>query len=149
MLSGIFIIWKALWIARLKIHQPYRFHQLKIYAKTEKVYCFNCLLLKYAMVKTVYCFNWLPRTFTGSSQRGFPWNSLKSESIEILHLSALKEPVQIDYKKAYSVMEQEWISIFCWHICVKYLNPLRSTRLFLYYVKYIRKAELSWCFQGA
>ena len=51
------------------------------------------------------------------SLRGVPWNQLKSENIETLYLlSALKEPVQIDYKKACSVMEQAWLSTFCWHI---------------------------------
>ena len=45
------------------------------------------------------------------SQRGVPWNQLKLENIEILYLlSALKEPVQTDYKKACYVMEQAWMS---------------------------------------
>ena len=39
--------------------------------------------------------------------RGAPWNQLKSENIETWYLlSALKEPVQIDYKEAWPVMEQ-------------------------------------------
>ena len=39
--------------------------------------------------------------------RGVPWNQLKLENFETLYLlSALKELVQIDYKKACSVMEQ-------------------------------------------
>ena len=41
------------------------------------------------------------------SLRGVPWNQLKSEIIETWYfLSALKEPEQIEYKKACSVMEQ-------------------------------------------
>ena len=45
------------------------------------------------------------------SLTGVPWNQLKLENIDILYLlSALKEPVQIDCKKAYSVMEQARIS---------------------------------------
>ena len=50
--------------------------------------------------------------------RDAPWNQLRSENIETLYLSkALVKLGQIDYKKVYSVMEQAWISTFCWHIC--------------------------------
>ena len=45
------------------------------------------------------------------SLRGVPWNWLKSENIEISYVfSAFKEAMQIDYKKACSVMEQAWMS---------------------------------------
>ena len=49
-----------------------------------------------------------------SLRGGVPWNQLKKENIETLY--PLKEPVQIDYKKACSAMEQAWISTFCWHL---------------------------------
>ena len=50
-------------------------------------------------------------------------NHGKQSHIETLYpLSVLKELMQIDCKKACSVMEQAWISTFCWHICQKYLN---------------------------
>ena len=40
------------------------------------------------------------------SLRGVPLNQVKSENLETLYLlSALKEPVQIDYEKACSVMQ--------------------------------------------
>ena len=49
--------------------------------------------------------------------RGVSWNQIMSEKIDTLYLlSALKEPVQIDYEKTCSVTEQEWISTCCWHI---------------------------------
>ena len=42
------------------------------------------------------------------SLKGFPWNQIKSENI-----SALKEQMQINYKKACNVIEQAWISTLC------------------------------------
>ena len=46
------------------------------------------------------------------SLRGVPWNQLKSVNIETLYLMiALKEPAQIDYKKAWSIMEQAYHNI--------------------------------------
>ena len=51
------------------------------------------------------------------SLRGVAWLQLKLEIIETLYLlSALNEPVQMDFKKACSVVEQAWVSTFCWHI---------------------------------
>ena len=45
--------------------------------------------------------------YSKQSLSGIPGNQLKSENIPTLYLfSALKEPVQIDYKKARSVMGQ-------------------------------------------
>ena len=64
------------------------------------------LKLPYAII-TVCCFNWLPWTSTGSSHWDVSWSQLNLENIEILYaLSALKEIVQINCKKACSVMEQ-------------------------------------------
>ena len=56
------------------------------------------------------------------NMRVVPWNQLKSENIETLYLlSALKEPLQINYKKACSAMEQALISTFYWYACVECL----------------------------
>ena len=45
------------------------------------------------------------------SLRDVPWNQLKSDNIETLYLlSALKRPVQNDYKIACFVMEEAWTS---------------------------------------
>ena len=82
---------------------------------------------------------------------GVPWNQIKSENIESLYLlSALKETVQIYYKKACSVMEEAWIQhstdIFVDNIFIK---PILGNGLFLYSLKEVRKPEVSWCFQGA
>ena len=90
----------------------------------------------YAIIKTVFCFNWLPLTSTGSSHWGVPWNQLKSENIEILYLLwALKELVQMDYKKACCVMEkhecQHSVEIFVKNI----FNPFHGTGIFLYSLK--------------
>ena len=56
------------------------------------------------------CFKF-PVCYWKQSPRGIPWNQLKSENIKILYLlSALKGSVQIDYKKAWSIMEQALMS---------------------------------------
>ena len=76
------------------------------------------------------------------SLKGVPWNQLKSENVETLYLlSALKEPVQMDCKKACSVMEQTIISTFCWLI-KNIFNPFHGTGLFLYFPK-DRQPEVS------
>ena len=75
------------------------------------------IILKYVIIKTV-CFSCLSWTSTGSSQWDVPWKLRKSENTETLYyLSALNEAVQIDYKKACSVMEQAWISTLSRQIC--------------------------------
>ena len=73
------------------------------------------------------------------SPRGVPWNQIKSENVKTLFLfSALKEPAQVDCKKACSVMEQAWIQhsadIFVKNI---FINPFRGTGLFQYSLKHI------------
>ena len=50
------------------------------------------------------------------SLRVVPWNQINFENIETFYLlSASKEPVQIYYMMASSVMEQALISTFCWY----------------------------------
>ena len=57
-----------------------------------------------AMIKTVYYFNWLPFTYTRSGYREmFLEINLNQETLK---LYTSREPVQIDYKKARSVIEQ-------------------------------------------
>ena len=77
----------------------------------------------YAIIKIVYCFNWLPWTSNRSSHLDvfLENNFRKSENIETLYLayllSALKEPVQIDYKKPCCIASK-WnlrVSIFNWN----------------------------------
>ena len=90
-----------------RIHQPIGFWCFEIYAIVKK--------LLFQLVVRSICLK--------ESLRDVPWNQLKSENTETLYfLSALKEPEQIDYKKASSILEQAWISRFCWHICSEHCS---------------------------
>ena len=77
-------------------------------------------------------------TYWKQSLRGVPWNQLKSGNIETLYiLSALKEPVQIYYKKACSYEASMNINIlqtYLWKISlirfmalVSFYNPWNVT----------------------
>ena len=91
-----------------------------MYAIIKKVYLFQLIAFKIeAIIKDSLLLQLVAMNiYWQQSLRDVPWNQFNSENIEILYLlSALKEPVQIDCKKACSVMEQAWISTFCRHIC--------------------------------
>ena len=57
-------------------------------------------------------------------------------------MSALKEPVQIDYKKACSVWKKQQYQHSADIFVEKVFNPFHGTSLFLYSLKYIRKPEV-------
>ena len=57
-------------------------------------------------------------------------------------MRALKEPVQIDCKKACSVKDKHEYQHF--DVFVKHnFNPFHGTGVFLYFLKYIRKPEIA------
>ena len=59
-------------------------------------------------------------------------------------LSSLKEPVKVHCKKACPVMEQTYEYQHSGDIFVKNIfKPFHDTGLFLYFLKYIRKREVS------
>ena len=61
----------------------------------------------------------------------------------------MKEPVQIDFNKTFSLTEQTWISHSA-DIFAKYIvTPFHDTALSINSLEYIGKPEVSWCFQGA
>ena len=92
-------------------------------------------------------------TYWKQSLRGVPWNQLKSGNIETLYiLSALKEPVQIYYKKACSYgtsMNINNLQAYLWKISlihfmalVSFYNPWNITlRWAVFY-----GTTLNWCF---
>ena len=82
------------------------------------------------------------------SLRGVPWNRLKSVSIDTswVHwenqcISTIRKHALLWKKHGY----QRSTDIFVRNI----FNAFRATGLFLYSLKYIRKPEVSWYFQGA
>ena len=83
--------------------------------------------------------------------RGVSWNQLNSENTEVVYpLNALKEPVQINCKKACSVMEQPWIiNILQTYLLKNTFDPFHGIGFFLCFLKYIRKPGVAWCFHGA
>ena len=67
-------------------------------------------------------------------------NQLKSENIKTLYLlSALKEPMQTDYRWNKHERDQYSSDIFVKNV----FNPFHGTGLFLYSLKYMRKPEIS------
>ena len=104
-----------------------------------------------AIMKTVYSFNWLPRTFTGSSH----WEVFLE--INLIQKTLKFFPSWVHWKnqcrltvrnQALSGNKHEYqhsVDIFVKNIFI--LFP--DTCLFLYSLKYIRKPEVFWCFQGA
>ena len=79
-----------------------------------------------------------------------PWNQFNSENIEILYLlSALKEPVQIDCKKNALLWNKHEYQHSAVIFVKNIFNSFPDTVLFLYFLKYIRKPEVYWYFQGA
>ena len=105
----------------------------------------------YTIIKTVYCFSWLPWTFTGSSH----WEVF-------LEISLIQKTLKfytswVHWKNHCRLTVRKLALLWNKHeyqhsadICVKNVfNPFHGTDLFLYFLKYMRKPEVSWCFQGA
>ena len=113
---------------------------------------FQLVTFKIYAIITVYCFNWLSWKSTRSSHwKVFLEINLIQKTLKIYNwypLSALKEPAEIDHKKTSSIMEQAWKSTTADIFIKNIFNPFHGTGLFIYFLKYIRKPEVSWCFQG-
>ena len=105
----------------------------------------------HAIIKTVYCFNWLPWTFTGSSHwEVFLEINLIQKTLKFytswVHWknqcrSTVRKHALLWNKHEY----QHYVDTFVKNI----FNPFHGFGHFLYFLKYIRKAEVSWCFPGA
>ena len=113
---------------------------------------FQLLVFKiYAIIKTVYCFNWLPWTFTGSSH----WEVFLEINLIQKKLKFYTSWVHRKNQCRSTVRKQAllWNKHEYQHsadIFVKNIfNPFPGTGFFLYFLKYIRKLDVFWCFQGA
>ena len=72
----------------------------------------------YARMKSLFFQLVTMNIYRKQSLRGVPWDQLKSENTDTsCLLNALNELVQINCKKACSVIEQVWISTFYWQNC--------------------------------
>ena len=113
---------------------------------------FQLLVFKiYAIIKTVYYFNWLPWTFTGSSH----WEVFLEINLIQKKLKFYTSWVHRKNQCRSTVRKQAllWNKHEYQHsadIFVKNIfNPFPGTGFFLYFLKYIRKLDVFWCFQGA
>ena len=52
------------------------------------------------------------------------WTSTGSSHWEVFLEIDFNQKTSIDYKKVCSVMEEQWISTFCWYICQRYVEPI-------------------------
>ena len=125
----------------------------------------------YATIKTVYCFNWLPWTFTGSSRwevfleinlnqktlkfytfwvhwKNQCWSTVRKHALLCNKHEYQRQCRSTVRKHALLCNKHEYqhsTDIFIKNI----FNPFPGTGLFLYFLKYIRKSEVSWYFRGA
>ena len=105
----------------------------------------------YAILKTVYSFSWLPWTFSGSCH----WEVFLEINLIQKTLKIFTSWVHWKNQCRSTVRKHAllWNKHEYQHsadICVKNIfNPFPGTGLFLYFLKYIRKPEVFWCFQGA
>ena len=123
-----------------------------MYAIIKKVYLFQLVVFKiYAIIETVYCFNWLPWLFTGSSHlEVFLETNLIQKTLKfytsLLHWKNQCRTTVRKHALLWNNHEyQHSADIFVKNI----FNPFPGTSLFLYFLKYMRKPEVAWCFQGA
>ena len=104
----------------------------------------------YAMIKTVYCFSCFPWSSTGSNHwEVFLEINLNQKTLTFYTFwvhwknqcrSNIRKRALLWNKYEY----QHSADIFVKNIFI----PFHGTGLFLYFLKYIRKPEVSWCFQG-
>ena len=102
----------------------------------------------HAIIKTIYCFNWLQWTSTLEAT-----DQLINLNQKILRFDTSwvhwKNQCRLTVRKHALLWNkheyQHSADIFVKNI----FNPFPGTGLFLYFLKYIRKPEVSWCFQGA
>ena len=103
------------------------------------------------MIKTVYCFNWLPRTFTGGSH----WEVFLE--IKLIQKASKFSTFWVHWKNQCRSKVRKYALLWNKHeyqhsadIFVKNIfNLFHGIGLFLYFSKYKRKPEVSWCFLGA
>ena len=105
-----------------------------------------------AIIKPVYCFNWLPWTSAGSSQ----WKVFLKINFNLIRKHWNFIPLPCIEK---SSVDWPWESMLCYETSPEYqysaemfveniFNPFHITVLFLYFLEYIRKPEVSWFFLG-
>ena len=100
--------------------------------------------------KSLLCQLVVLNIYRKQSLRVVLWNHFKSGNIETLYLlSALKEPVQINYKNHALLWNKDGYQHSADIFIKNIFNPIYGTGLNLYSLKYIRKSEFSWCFQRA
>ena len=103
----------------------------------------------HAIKKTAYCFNWLLWTFTSHWEVFLEINL--NQKILRFYTSSVnwKNQCRSTVRKHALLWNkheyQHSAGIFVKNI----FNPFRGTGVFLYFLKYIRKPEVAWCFQGA
>ena len=105
----------------------------------------------HAIIKTAYCFNWLPWTSTRSSHwEVFLEINLNQKTLKFytswVHW---KNQCRLTVRK-YALLWNKYKYQHSGDIFVKNIfNPFHGTSAFLFCLKYIRKPEFAWCFQGA
>ena len=104
----------------------------------------------YTIIKTVYCFNWLPWTFTGSSH----WEVFLE--INLIQKTLKFYTSWVHWKNQCRSTVREHALLCSEHeyqhsadIFFKNIFKFPSAGAFLYFLKYIIKPEVSWCFQVA
>ena len=112
---------------------------------------FRLLAFKiHTIIKKAYCFNWLPWTYTRSSHwEVFLEINLNQKTLKFytswVHWknqcrSTVRKHALLWNKQGY----QHSTDIFVNNI----FNLFHGTGVFLYFLKYIKKPEVAWCFQG-
>ena len=104
----------------------------------------------YAIIETVYCFNWLPWTCTRSSHwEVFLEVDLNQKTLKF-STSRVHWKNQCRSVRKHALLWSKHEYQHSADIFVKNIfNPFHGTGFFLYFLKYIRKSEVSWCFQRA
>ena len=122
------------------------------HAIIKKVYLFQLVALEIcAIMKTVYCFNWLPWASAGSSHWEVFLEIKLNQKTFKFYTSWVhwKNQCRSNVRK-YALLRNKHEYQHSADIFVKNIfNQFPGFGLFLYFMKYIRKPEVSWYFQGA
>ena len=104
----------------------------------------------HAIIKTAYCLSWLPWTSTGSShwEVFFEINLYQKTPKFYTSWVHWKNQCRSTVRKhalLWNKLEYQYFDIFVKNI----FNPFHGTGIFLYFLKYIRKPEVSCFFLAA
>ena len=105
----------------------------------------------YVIIRTVYCFSWLPWISTGSSHWEVFLEINLNQKILKLYTSCVhwKNQCRLTIRKHALLWNKHDYQHSAGTFVKNIFNPFHGTSLFLYSLKYIRKPEVLWCFQGA